>query len=126
MSEGGREVLVAQWRALSAMATWRSSRGSISEYAPRRVATGLLSTRTRARQDDVRCPAWLLGLTNPDAGEIDLLGHRPAAARARSISRRASCPGQVDNLDPAFHPVRENLLRRRTLLGSRSAAIAAR
>jgi lipooligosaccharide transport system ATP-binding protein len=49
-----------------------------------------------------------LGLTHPDAGEIELLGE-PVPARAREARRRIGVVPQFDNLDPDF-TVAENLL----------------
>jgi lipooligosaccharide transport system ATP-binding protein len=49
-----------------------------------------------------------LGLTHPDAGEIELLGE-PVPARAREARRRVGVVPQFDNLDPDF-TVAENLL----------------
>jgi len=49
-----------------------------------------------------------LGLTHPDAGEIELLGE-PVPSRAREARRRVGVVPQFDNLDPDF-TVAENLL----------------
>jgi lipooligosaccharide transport system ATP-binding protein len=49
-----------------------------------------------------------LGLTHPDAGEIELLGE-PVPRRAREARRRVGVVPQFDNLDPDF-TVEENLL----------------
>ena len=49
-----------------------------------------------------------LGLTYPDAGEIELLGE-PVPRRAREARRRIGVVPQFDNLDPDF-TVEENLL----------------
>jgi lipooligosaccharide transport system ATP-binding protein len=49
-----------------------------------------------------------LGLTHPDAGEIELLGE-PVPRRAREARRRIGVVPQFDNLDPDF-TVEENLL----------------
>jgi len=49
-----------------------------------------------------------LGLTYPDAGEIELLGE-PVPARAREARQRVGVVPQFDNLDPDF-TVAENLL----------------
>ncbi|HYL89868.1 MAG TPA: ATP-binding cassette domain-containing protein [Burkholderiales bacterium] len=49
-----------------------------------------------------------LGLSHPDAGEIELLGE-PVPARAREARRRIGVVPQFDNLDPDF-TVAENLL----------------
>jgi lipooligosaccharide transport system ATP-binding protein len=49
-----------------------------------------------------------LGLTHPDAGDIELLGE-PVPARAREARQRVGVVPQADNLDPDF-TVEENLL----------------
>ena len=49
-----------------------------------------------------------LGLTHPDAGEIEVLGE-PVPRRAREARRRIGVVPQFDNLDPDF-TVEENLL----------------
>src|SRR6478752_5180798 len=49
-----------------------------------------------------------LGLTYPDAGDIELLGE-PVPARAREARARVGVVPQFDNLDPDF-TVAENLL----------------
>jgi lipooligosaccharide transport system ATP-binding protein len=49
-----------------------------------------------------------LGLTYPDAGDIELLG-QPVPARAREARQRVGVVPQSDNLDPDF-TVAENLL----------------
>ena len=49
-----------------------------------------------------------LGLTHPDAGEIELLGE-PVPTRAREARQRIGVVPQFDNLDPDF-TVAENLL----------------
>ena len=49
-----------------------------------------------------------LGLTYPDAGDIELLGE-PVPARAREARQRVGVVPQFDNLDPDF-TVAENLL----------------
>ena len=49
-----------------------------------------------------------LGLSHPDAGDIEVLGE-PVPARAREARRRIGVVPQFDNLDPDF-TVEENLL----------------
>jgi lipooligosaccharide transport system ATP-binding protein len=66
---------------------------------------GLLGPNGAGKTTTLR---MLLGLVDPDAGEITLLGHAvPLAAREGRI--RVGVVPQVDNLDPDF-TVRENLL----------------
>jgi lipooligosaccharide transport system ATP-binding protein len=66
----------------------------------------------------------LLGLTNPDAGSITLLGHRvPQAAREGRI--RVGVVPQIDNLDPDF-TVRENLVVYGRYFGLRREVMEAR
>lgn len=65
-----------------------------------------------------------LGLTDPDGGEISLLG-LPVPARARQARLRVGVVPQVDNLDPDF-TVRENLLVYGRYFGLPDADIAGR
>jgi lipooligosaccharide transport system ATP-binding protein len=65
-----------------------------------------------------------LGLTEPDAGDIELLGE-PVPRRAREARRRVGVVPQFDNLDPDF-TVAENLLVYGRYFGMRSREIAAR
>ncbi|HYD56420.1 MAG TPA: ATP-binding cassette domain-containing protein [Burkholderiales bacterium] len=65
-----------------------------------------------------------LGLTEPDGGEIHLLGE-PVPRRAREARRRVGVVPQFDNLDPDF-TVAENLIVYGRYFGLRSAQIAAR
>jgi lipooligosaccharide transport system ATP-binding protein len=66
---------------------------------------GLLGPNGAGKTTTLR---MLLGLTNPDAGEITLLGH-PVPEAAREGRIRVGVVPQVDNLDPDF-TVSENLL----------------
>ena len=66
---------------------------------------GLLGPNGAGKTTTLR---MLLGLTDPDAGDIDLLGH-PVPRAAREGRIRVGVVPQVDNLDPDF-TVRENLL----------------
>ena len=72
---------------------------------------GLLGPNGAGKTTTLR---MLLGLTEPDAGEITLLGH-PVPQAAREGRIRVGVVPQVDNLDPDF-TVRENLRRVRPLL----------
>ncbi|TMG76014.1 MAG: ATP-binding cassette domain-containing protein [Betaproteobacteria bacterium] len=65
-----------------------------------------------------------LGLTYPDAGDIELLGE-PVPARAREARRRVGVVPQFDNLDPDF-TVAENLRVYGRYFGMSRAAVAAR
>jgi lipooligosaccharide transport system ATP-binding protein len=65
-----------------------------------------------------------LGLIEPDAGEMALLGE-PVPQRAREARRRVGVVPQFDNLDPDF-TVAENLLVYGRYFGMRSREIAAR
>jgi lipooligosaccharide transport system ATP-binding protein len=65
-----------------------------------------------------------LGLIEPDAGEMELLGE-PVPRRAREARRRVGVVPQFDNLDPDF-TVAENLLVYGRYFGMRSQEIAAR
>ncbi len=66
----------------------------------------------------------LLGLTEPDAGHIELAGIE-VPGRAREARMRVGVVPQMDNLDPDFS-VRENLLAYGRYFGMGRAAIAAR
>lgn len=65
-----------------------------------------------------------LGLSEPDGGEITMLG-LPVPERAREARARVGIVPQVDNLDPDF-TVRENLLVYGRYFGLRDAEIDAR
>jgi lipooligosaccharide transport system ATP-binding protein len=65
-----------------------------------------------------------LGLTYPDAGDIELLGE-PVPARAREARGRVGVVPQFDNLDPDF-TVAENLQVYGRYFGMSHAAVAAR
>ena len=65
-----------------------------------------------------------LGLIEPDAGEIVLLGE-PVPQRAREARRRVGVVPQFDNLDPDF-TVAENLLVYGRYFGLRTREIVAR
>jgi len=65
-----------------------------------------------------------LGLTYPDAGQIELLGE-PVPARAREARRRVGVVPQFDNLDPDF-TVAENLLVFGRYFGIARDAVAGR
>ncbi|MGH8705566.1 MAG: ATP-binding cassette domain-containing protein [Burkholderiales bacterium] len=65
-----------------------------------------------------------LGLTDPDAGEIRLLGHA-VPARAREARARVGVVPQFDNLDPDFS-VAENLVVYGRYFGLREREIEAR
>jgi len=65
-----------------------------------------------------------LGLAEPDAGEITLLGE-PVPARAREARSRVGVVPQFDNLDPDF-TVEENLLVYARYFGLRPGEMASR
>jgi lipooligosaccharide transport system ATP-binding protein len=69
------------------------------------VCFGLLGPNGAGKTTTLRL---CLGLTDPDDGEISMLGF-PVPAKAREARRRVGVVPQVDNLDPDF-TVRENLL----------------
>jgi lipooligosaccharide transport system ATP-binding protein len=66
----------------------------------------------------------LLGLTEPDGGDITVLG-QPVPARAREARTKIGVVPQFDNLDPDFS-VRENLLAYGRYFGLDDEAVAAR
>jgi lipooligosaccharide transport system ATP-binding protein len=65
-----------------------------------------------------------LGLTEPDAGEITMLGY-PVPQRAREARTRIGVVPQVDSLDPDF-TVRENLLVYGSYFGLRRSELEKR
>jgi lipooligosaccharide transport system ATP-binding protein len=65
-----------------------------------------------------------LGLTDPDAGDITMLGH-PIPGEARAARARIGVVPQMDNLDPDF-TVRENLLVYARYFGYRASDMADR
>ena len=69
------------------------------------VCFGLLGPNGAGKTTTLRL---CLGLTDPDSGEIRMLG-LPVPAQAREARMRIGVVPQVDNLDPDF-TVRENLL----------------
>ena len=66
----------------------------------------------------------LLGLTEPDAGSIELAGI-PVPARSREARMKVGVVPQMDNLDPDFS-VRENLIAYGRYFGMDKRTIAAR
>ncbi|MBI2313181.1 MAG: ATP-binding cassette domain-containing protein [Betaproteobacteria bacterium] len=72
---------------------------------PRGECFGLLGPNGAGKTTTLRL---CLGLTDPDGGEISLLG-LPVPAAARRARAKVGVVPQVDNLDPDF-TVRENLL----------------
>ena len=65
----------------------------------------------------------LLGLIEPDAGSIEMLGE-PVPSGARRARQRVGVVPQMDNLDPDF-TVRENFMAYGRYFGMRDAEIAA-
>ena len=65
-----------------------------------------------------------LGLIDPDAGEIEVLG-QPVPQRAREARRRVGVVPQADNLDPDF-TVEENLLVYGRYFGLSTAEVRSR
>jgi len=82
---------------------------------------GLLGPNGAGKTTTLR---MLLGLTHPDAGTIDLLGH-PVPQAAREGRIRVGVVPQVDNLDPDF-TVRENLVVYGRYFGLRERDMEAR
>lgn len=66
----------------------------------------------------------ILGLTEPSAGSLRVLGH-PIPAEARRARERIGVVPQLDNLDPDF-TVRENLVTYASYFGLKPAAVASR
>ncbi len=82
---------------------------------------GLLGPNGAGKTTTLR---MLLGLTAPDSGTIDLLGH-PVPQAAREGRIRVGVVPQMDNLDPDF-TVSENLLVYGRYFGMTQAEVAAR
>ncbi len=82
---------------------------------------GLLGPNGAGKTTTLR---MLLGLTAPDSGTIDLLGH-PVPQAAREGRIRVGVVPQMDNLDPDF-TVSENLLVYGRYFGMKEAQVAAR
>ena len=82
---------------------------------------GLLGPNGAGKTTTLR---MLLGLTNPDAGSITLLGH-PVPEAAREGRIRVGVVPQIDNLDPDF-TVSENLLVYGRYFGLTHREVAAR
>ena len=85
------------------------------------VCFGLLGPNGAGKTTTLRL---CLGLTDPDGGEIDMLGFR-VPEHAREARQRVGVVSQVDNLDPDF-TVRENLLVYGRYFGLRPRELAAR
>ena len=85
------------------------------------VCFGLLGPNGAGKTTTLRL---CLGLTDPDAGEIRMLGF-PVPAKAREARTRVGVVPQVDNLDPDF-TVRENLLVYGRYFGIAPRALEAR
>jgi lipooligosaccharide transport system ATP-binding protein len=85
------------------------------------VCFGLLGPNGAGKTTTLRL---CLGLTDPDAGEIRMLGF-PVPGRAREARRSVGVVSQVDNLDPDF-TVRENLLVYGSYFGLASRDLEAR
>ena len=79
---------------------------------------GLLGPNGAGKTTTLRC---CLGLTAPDAGDIELTGE-PVPARAREARARIGVVPQFDNLDPDF-TASENLLVYGRYFGMRDAEI---
>ena len=85
------------------------------------VCFGLLGPNGAGKTTTLRL---CLGLTDPDGGEITMLGFA-VPAQAREARRRIGVVPQVDNLDPDF-TVRENLLVYGRYFGLRVRELEAR
>ncbi len=81
----------------------------------------LLGPNGAGKTTTLRC---CLGLTEPDEGQIELLGE-PVPARARDARARVGVVPQLDNLDPDFTVV-ENLLVYGRYFGLSDATIQSR
>ncbi|MBI1906464.1 MAG: ATP-binding cassette domain-containing protein [Rhodocyclales bacterium] len=81
----------------------------------------LLGPNGAGKTTTLRCA---LGLTAPDSGHIELVGH-PVPQRAREARRHVGIVPQIDNPDPDF-TCAENLMVYGRYFGLRDADIAAR
>jgi lipooligosaccharide transport system ATP-binding protein len=88
---------------------------------PKGECFGLLGPNGAGKTTTLRL---LLGLIEPDAGEVSMLGH-PVPKDARRARQLVGVVPQMDNLDPDF-TVRENLTAYGHYFGIRSGTIAAR
>jgi lipooligosaccharide transport system ATP-binding protein len=119
--------------AMSARASALAARGLRKSFGPLEVVAGvnlavesgecfgLLGPNGAGKTTTLRL---CLGLIEPDAGEMELLGE-PVPRRAREARRRVGVVPQFDNLDPDF-TVAENLLVYGRYFGMRSQEIASR
>lgn len=85
------------------------------------VCFGLLGPNGAGKTTTLRL---CLGLTEPDSGEINMLGF-PVPAQARRARSRIGVVPQLDNLDPDF-TVRENLLVYARYFGVKARALEPR
>jgi lipooligosaccharide transport system ATP-binding protein len=85
------------------------------------VCFGLLGPNGAGKTTTLRL---CLGLTEPDEGEINMLGF-PVPGQAREARSRIGVVPQLDNLDPDF-TVRENLLVYARYFGVKARALEAR
>ena len=85
------------------------------------ICFGLLGPNGAGKTTTLRL---CLGLTEPDGGEITMLGF-PVPREAREARRRVGVVPQADNLDPDF-TVRENLLVYGRYFGLRTRDLEAR
>jgi lipooligosaccharide transport system ATP-binding protein len=85
------------------------------------VCFGLLGPNGAGKTTTLRL---CLGLTDPDSGNITMLGF-PVPAQAREARRHIGVVPQADNLDPDF-TVRENLLVYGSYFGLRTRELEAR
>jgi lipooligosaccharide transport system ATP-binding protein len=102
-------------------------------YGEREVVAGLDLSLTRGECFGLLGPngagktttlRMLLGLTAPDSGEIQVLGH-PVPLAAREARIRIGVVPQMDNLDPDF-TVAENLIVYGRYFGYKDAEVQAR
>ena len=93
----------------------------VSFTVPPGTCFGLLGPNGAGKTTTLRC---CLGLTAPDAGHIELLGH-PVPGEARTAREAVGVVPQFDNLDPDF-TVAENLLVYGRYFGLADAAIRPR
>lgn len=110
-----------------------SARNLRKSYAGQAVVDGVSITLNRGECYGLLGPngagktttlRLLLGLIEPDGGELNLLGH-PVPRHAREARQRVGVVPQVDNLDPDF-TVAENLLVYGRYFGMKDSEIQSR
>ena len=120
-AQAGAQSLVLSARGIRKSYEGREAVAGLDLSLVRGECYGLLGPNGAGKTTTLR---MLLGLTDPDAGEIELLGY-PVPQAAREGRIRVGVVPQVDNLDPDF-TVRENLLVYGRYFGLKRGEVEAR